>query len=60
MLAGVLVHPGDHVRCERTEFEGRPHLHMVAPDWEEVAPAIDSWLDGVLDAPITETEETPA
>jgi pimeloyl-ACP methyl ester carboxylesterase len=33
------------------EFEGRPHLHMVAPDWEEVAAAIDSWLDGVLDAP---------
>jgi pimeloyl-ACP methyl ester carboxylesterase len=31
------------------EFEGRPHLHMVAPDWEEVAAAIDSWLDGALD-----------
>jgi hypothetical protein len=24
---------------------------MVAPDWQEVAAAIDSWLDGVLDAP---------
>jgi hypothetical protein len=24
---------------------------MVAPDWEEVAAAIDSWLDGVLDTP---------
>jgi pimeloyl-ACP methyl ester carboxylesterase len=33
------------------EFEGRPHLHMVASDWQEVAAAIDSWLDGVLDAP---------
>jgi hypothetical protein len=22
---------------------------MVAPDWEEVAAAIDSWLDGALD-----------
>jgi pimeloyl-ACP methyl ester carboxylesterase len=33
------------------EFEGRPHLHMAAPDWQEVAAAIDSWLDGVLDAP---------
>jgi pimeloyl-ACP methyl ester carboxylesterase len=33
------------------EFEGRPHLHMIAPDWQEVASAIDSWLDGVLDAP---------
>ena len=33
------------------EFEGRPHLHMVAADWQEVAAAVDSWLDGVLDAP---------
>jgi pimeloyl-ACP methyl ester carboxylesterase len=33
------------------EFEGRPHLHMVAPDWREVAAAIDSWLNGVLDGP---------
>jgi hypothetical protein len=24
---------------------------MIAPDWQEVAVAIDSWLDGVLDAP---------
>jgi hypothetical protein len=24
---------------------------MVAPDWQEVAAAIDSWLDGVLVAP---------
>jgi hypothetical protein len=23
---------------------------MVAPDWQEVAAAIDSWLDGVLEA----------
>ena len=30
---------------------GRPHLHMVAPDWQEVAAAVDSWLDGVLDEP---------
>jgi pimeloyl-ACP methyl ester carboxylesterase len=32
------------------EFEGRPHLHMIAPDWQEVAEAINSWLDGVLAA----------
>jgi pimeloyl-ACP methyl ester carboxylesterase len=38
------------------EFDGRPHLHMVAPDWQEVAAAIDSWLDGVLDAPIATSE----
>lgn len=34
------------------EFEGRPHLHMAAADWQEVAAAIDSWLDGVLDEPL--------
>lgn len=37
------------------EFAGRPHLHMAAPGWEEVAEAIDSWLDGVLDAPAADT-----
>jgi pimeloyl-ACP methyl ester carboxylesterase len=31
------------------EFEGRPHLHMTAPDWEEVAAAVDSWLGSVLE-----------
>ena len=34
------------------EFEGRPHLHMAAPDWEEVAGAINGWLNKVFDAPI--------
>jgi hypothetical protein len=29
---------------------------MVASDWEEVAAAVDSWLDGVLDAPSGATE----
>jgi pimeloyl-ACP methyl ester carboxylesterase len=42
------------------EFEGRPHLHMVADDWEEVAAAIDSWLDGVLDAPVAPAQQTSA
>jgi pimeloyl-ACP methyl ester carboxylesterase len=37
-------------KTDYLEFEGRPHLHMVAADWQEVAAAIDSWLDGVLDA----------
>jgi pimeloyl-ACP methyl ester carboxylesterase len=32
------------------EFEGRPHLFMVGEGSDEVAAAIDSWLDGVLDA----------
>jgi pimeloyl-ACP methyl ester carboxylesterase len=41
------------------EFEGRPHLHMVAPDWQEVAQAIDSWLAGVLDeAPVAGMSST--
>ena len=35
------------------EFDGRPHLHMAAPDWQDIAEAIDGWLDGVLDAPTT-------
>jgi hypothetical protein len=42
------------------EFEGRPHLHMVADDWEEVAAAIDNWLGGVLDAPAAATQKTSA
>ena len=32
------------------EFEGRPHLFVVGEGWEEVAAAIDGWLDGVLEA----------
>ena len=42
------------------EFAGRPHLHMVADDWEEIAAAIDSWLGGVLDAPAAATQKTMA
>jgi alpha-beta hydrolase superfamily lysophospholipase len=38
-------------QTEYLEFEGRPHLLMAAEGWDEVAAAIDSWLDGVLDAP---------
>jgi alpha-beta hydrolase superfamily lysophospholipase len=38
-------------QTEYLEFEGRPHLLMAAEGWEEVAAAIDSWLDGVLEAP---------
>jgi pimeloyl-ACP methyl ester carboxylesterase len=39
------------------EFEGRPHLHMVAPDWQQVADAIHSWLDGVVDPPVAVTQQ---
>jgi alpha-beta hydrolase superfamily lysophospholipase len=37
---------------EYIEFEGRPHLLMAAEGWDEVAAAIDSWLDGVLEAAV--------
>ena len=47
-------------KTDYLEFEGRPHLHMVAPDWQEVARAIDGWLDGVLDAPLEPAEQTSA
>jgi pimeloyl-ACP methyl ester carboxylesterase len=30
------------------EFAGRPHLMMAADGWEEIAAAIDDWLEGVL------------
>jgi alpha-beta hydrolase superfamily lysophospholipase len=36
-------------RTDYLEFEGRPHLFVVGEGWEEVAAAIDGWLDG-LDA----------
>jgi pimeloyl-ACP methyl ester carboxylesterase len=36
-------------KTEYLEFEGRPHLFLVGDGAEEVAAAIDSWLDGVLD-----------
>jgi len=41
-------------RTDYLEFEGRPHLFVVGPGAEEVAQAIDGWLDAVLDeAPAT-------
>ena len=36
-------------RTDYIEFEGRPHLFVVGDGAREVAAAIDSWLDGVLD-----------
>jgi hypothetical protein len=37
-------------KTEYIEFEGRPHLFLVGEGADEVAAAIDRWLDGVLDA----------
>ena len=47
-------------KTDYIEFEGLPHLHMAASDWEEVTEAIDSWLGGVLDLPIAAGAEIPA
>ena len=44
-------HEKSPAQTDYLEFPGRPHLHMAASDWEEVAAAIDGWLRGVLAAP---------
>src|SRR5207237_2327155 len=46
-------------RTDYLEFEGRPHLHMTAPGWQEVAAAIDEWLRGLLEAPAAATQPAP-
>jgi pimeloyl-ACP methyl ester carboxylesterase len=46
-------------RTDYLEFEGRPHLHMTAPGWQEVAAAIDEWLGGSLEAPAAATQPAP-
>ena len=47
---------GSPARTDYLEFEGRPHLFMVGDGWEEVAAAVDGWLDGVLES---EAPSTP-
>jgi alpha-beta hydrolase superfamily lysophospholipase len=47
-------------KTDYIEFEGRPHLFMVGDGWDEVAAAIDSWLDGVLNAPELAPEQSSA
>ena len=47
-------------KTDYLEFDGRPHLHMAAPDWEEIAQAVDGWLGGVLEAPTRDTAKTTA
>lgn len=29
---------------DNMEFEARPHLMMIAPGWEEIAGAIETWI----------------
>ena len=45
-----------HVTTDYLEVKGRPHFHMIAPDWQEVAGAVQSWLDGVLQTPVRDTQ----
>jgi alpha-beta hydrolase superfamily lysophospholipase len=47
-------------RTDYIEFAGRPHLIMAADGWEEVAAAIDGWLDEVLDVTVIRSQETSA
>ena len=47
-------------QTEYLEFEGRPHLLMAAEGWEEVAAAIDGWLDGVLEAQAPPAQDVSA
>ena len=47
-------------RTDYLEFAGRPHLHMAAPDWEEVAQAAHAWIGDVLDVPVAAPEQTTA
>jgi alpha-beta hydrolase superfamily lysophospholipase len=37
-------------KTDYLEFEGRPHLFVTGPGADEVAAAVDGWLDGVLEA----------
>ena len=47
-------------KTDYLEFEGRPHLLMAAEGWQEVATAIDGWLDSVLEAEGAAAQHAPA
>jgi pimeloyl-ACP methyl ester carboxylesterase len=40
---------GSPAQTDYLEFEGRPHLMMVAEGWEEIAAGIEGWLTPVLE-----------
>ena len=58
--AQVKKYEGSPAKTDYVELAGRPHLFMVGDGWEEAAAAIDSWLDGVLDASEAATQRAPA
>jgi alpha-beta hydrolase superfamily lysophospholipase len=41
------------------EFEGRPHLMMVADGWEEIAGAIENWIAGVPERTAVSAGQAP-
>jgi alpha-beta hydrolase superfamily lysophospholipase len=47
-------------QTDYVEFPGRPHLMMKAEGWEEIAAAIESWLDGVLAVSGVRQADAPA
>ena len=53
-------HEAYEAQTDYVEFEGRPHLKMVAEGWEEIAGRIDRWLDGVLTTSPATTREDSA
>jgi pimeloyl-ACP methyl ester carboxylesterase len=47
-------------KTDYIEFEGRPHLHMAAPDWEEVAAGVDNWIQATLETAAPAPEHASA
>jgi pimeloyl-ACP methyl ester carboxylesterase len=47
-------------QTDYVEVAGRPHLMMVAEGWEEIAAAIQTWLDGVLEKKAVGATESSA
>jgi pimeloyl-ACP methyl ester carboxylesterase len=48
------------VQTDYIEFKGRPHLMMVAEGWEEIAGAIETWIESVLATTAVSTEGVSA
>jgi pimeloyl-ACP methyl ester carboxylesterase len=48
------------VQTDYIEFKGRPHLMMDAEGWEEIAGAIETWIESVLATTAAKTEGVSA
>ena len=51
---------GYDAQTDYIEFEGRPHLMMVAAGWEEIAAAIESWIGRVREGSRADAPEVSA